>query len=80
VLPEREARKETTMGDKVYKKIRVTGCSEKSLESAIEAAVEKASKSVHGMGWFEMTEVRGAIKDGKVGEWQVSVDIGFKLD
>ena len=68
------------MGEKVYKKIRVTGCSDKSIERAIEAAVERASKSVHGMGWFELTEIRGAVKDGGVSEWQVSVDIGFKLD
>ena len=54
------------MSEKVYKKIRVTGCSDKSIERAIEAAVERASKSVHGMGWFELTEIRGAVKDGGV--------------
>ena len=68
------------MGTKVYKKITVTGCSEESYKHAIEAAIEKAGASVHGMAWFEVTEMRGAIKDGKPCEWQATVDVGFKVD
>ena len=68
------------MGDKVYKKIRVTGCSTKSIEKAVEIAVAKAGESLHGMAWFEVTEIRGAIGDGKPAEWQVSVDVAFKID
>jgi dodecin len=68
------------MGDKVYKKIRVTGCSTKSIEKAVEVALEKAGESLHGMGWFEVTEIRGAIADGKATEWQVSLDVAFKID
>ncbi len=68
------------MSTKVFKKITVTGCSEESYKQAIEAAVEKASESVHGMAWFEVTEMRGAIKDGKPSEWQATVDVAFKVD
>ena len=68
------------MGTKVFKKITVTGCSEQSYKEAIEAAVEKAAESVHGMAWFEVTEMRGAIQDGKPCEWQATVDVGFKVD
>jgi flavin-binding protein dodecin len=68
------------MADKVYKKIRVTGCSTESIEKAVEIAVVKSSASVHGMAWFEVTEIRGAIADGKPAEWQVSVDVAFKVD
>jgi flavin-binding protein dodecin len=32
------------------------------------------------MCWFEVTETRGAIKDGKVAEWQVTLKIGFKIE
>jgi flavin-binding protein dodecin len=68
------------MPDKVYKKISVTGCSSDSIEKAIEVAVAKSEESVHGMAWFEVTEVRGALAEGKVAEWQVTIDIGFKVD
>lgn len=68
------------MSTKVFKKITVTGCSEQSYEEAIEAAVAKAAESVHGMAWFEVTEMRGAIQDGKPCEWQATVDVGFKVD
>ena len=68
------------MSKKVYKQITVTGCSDDSYEEAIEAAVEKAGESVHGMAWFEVTDMRGAVKDGKISEWQATVDVGFKVD
>ena len=68
------------MSTKVYKRITVTGCSTESYERAIEAAITKAAETVHGMGWFEVTELRGAIADGKPSEWQATVDVGFKVD
>ena len=68
------------MADKVFKKIRVVGCSSESVEKAVELAVAKTGESVRGMGWFEVIETRGAIADGKVTEWQVSIDVGFKVD
>jgi flavin-binding protein dodecin len=30
--------------------------------------------------WFEVTQVRGHIKDGKVAHWQVGLKIGMRLD
>jgi len=68
------------MADRVYKKIRLTGCSTESIEKAVEAALSRSADSVHGMAWFEVTEVRGAIAEGKPAEWQVSVDVAFKVD
>jgi len=68
------------MSEKVYKKVELVGCSEVSVEKAVEAAVAKAAKSLHGLSWFEIKEVRGAIRDGKPSEWQVTLDAGFKLD
>jgi dodecin len=68
------------MSDKVYKKIDVVGCSPVSIEKAVEAAVAKASESLRGLSWFELKEVRGAVKDGKPTEWQVTLQLGFKLD
>ena len=68
------------MSDKVYKRIELVGCSTESVEKAVEAAIAKASESLHALSWFEITEVRGAIRDGKPSEWQVTLTAGFKLD
>lgn len=64
----------------VYKKIEITGSSTSSIEDAIKNAIAHAAKSVRGMRWFEVTETRGDINDGKVYHWQVTVKIGFTLD
>lgn len=64
----------------VYKKIDVVGTSTQSFADATRVAVEEASKSVKHMNWFEVAEMRGAIKDGKVSEFQVTVRIGFKIE
>jgi dodecin len=68
------------MGDKVFKKVRIVGCSAKGYEPAIQAAVAKVSESIHGASWFEVVELRGAIRDEKVIEYQVTLDLGFKVD
>ena len=64
----------------VYKKIEVVGTSSKSFASAAETAVEKAAESLHGLNWFEVTEMRGRIDGGKIVEFQVAMRIGLKLD
>jgi flavin-binding protein dodecin len=64
----------------VYKKIEVVGTSKVSLAEAVKAAVAEAGKSLRHMSWFEVVEQRGAIKDGKVLEFQVTVKVGFKVE
>ncbi len=68
------------MSNHVYKQIELTGSSSKSIEDAVNLAVEKASKSVRNMRWFEVTDTRGYIENGKVAYWQVTVKIGFTLE
>ena len=68
------------MADKVFKKITVTGCSSESYEKAIEVAVEKASESLRGVAWFEVTEFRGGLGGDGAIEWQATVEVAFKVD
>ena len=63
-----------------YKKIEVVGTSSKSVADAIKSAVSGASKSVRNVSWFEVAEIRGAVKGGEVSEFQVTVRIGFKVE
>jgi len=64
----------------VYKKLEVIGTSTDSFATAAAGAVEKAAESLHGLHWFEVTEMRGKIADGKISEYQVSLKLGLKLD
>lgn len=68
------------MTDHVYKILELTGSSTKDVETAVRNAVAKAAKSVRNMQWFEVTDTRGHIADGKVAHWQVTVKIGFTLE
>ena len=64
----------------VYKITEVVGTSAVSFEEAVQSAVAEASKTVRQLGWFQVVEQRGHIKDGKVDEFQVILKIGFKIE
>ncbi|MEQ8676473.1 MAG: dodecin family protein [Aggregatilineales bacterium] len=68
------------MTDHIYKKIELTGSSATSIEDAVNNAVERASKTIRNMRWFEVIETRGYIDENKVAYWQVTIKIGFTLD
>ena len=68
------------MDSHVYKTIQVTGTSTSTADDAVQAAVERAALTVHNLKWFKVTETRGYIKDGKIAQWQVSIDLGFALE
>ena len=64
----------------VYKKIEIVGSSQNGFEEAVQNALARAKKTVRSMRWFEVTETRGYVDNGKVGEWQVTLKIGFTLE
>jgi flavin-binding protein dodecin len=68
------------MNEHTYKSIELTGTSAKSVEEAVNNAIQKASETVRNMRWFTMEEVRGVIDGGMVRQWQVTVKVGFTLD
>jgi flavin-binding protein dodecin len=64
----------------VFKIIDLTGTSTNSIEDAVQTAITIAGKTVRNMSWFEVVETRGAIKENKVHEWQVTLRIGFRIE
>ncbi len=68
------------MSHHVYKTLDLVGSSPKSIEDAVEGAIARAGKTVRNMRWFEVTDTRGHIENGKHGYWQVGLRIGFTLE
>jgi flavin-binding protein dodecin len=68
------------MSDHVYKYIELTGSSESGIEDACARAIAKASETVRNIRWFEVTDTRGHVEDGKIAHWQVTIKLGFTLE
>ena len=68
------------MKNHVYKILEIVGSSETSIEEAISSAIRHANKTVRNMDWFEVTQTRGHIENGKIGHYQVTLKIGFTLE
>jgi flavin-binding protein dodecin len=70
---------ERPMMDKTYKLIELVGVSDQSSEDAIQTAIARAGQSLKGIDWFEVTEIRGLVRDGRVSQFQVKLKVGFRL-
>jgi flavin-binding protein dodecin len=68
------------VSDHVYKTVEITGSSTEGVTQAIDRAIGKASATLRGLDWFEVTEIRGHVEDGAVAHYQVTLKIGFKLE
>ena len=68
------------MSEHIYKILELVGSSQDGIEAAVKNALTRAGKTVRNMRWFEVTETRGHIEDGKIDHWQVTVKVGFTLD
>jgi flavin-binding protein dodecin len=64
----------------VFKKVEIVGTSPTSFADAVKAAVAEASKTIRHISWFEVIEQRGSVRDGNVNEFQVTINVGFKLE
>lgn len=56
------------------------GSSGESIEKAIETALGRANKTLRNLDWFEVKELRGLVEGGKVKAYQVTLEVGFRLE
>ncbi len=68
------------MTDNIYKLVELVGSSEAGIEDAIERAIKKASESLRHLRWFEVTNVRGHLENGRVAHYQVTIKAGFTIE
>jgi flavin-binding protein dodecin len=66
--------------DHTYKITEIVGTSPDSVQQAVRNAVSRASQTLRNLDWFEVTEIRGYIKDGEVNHFQVGLKVGFRME
>lgn len=63
-----------------YEMIEIVGTSTESVSAAIASGLERASRTLRRFDWFEVTEVRGRIDEHRIGEFQVGLKVGVRLE
>jgi dodecin len=77
LLPkEREA-----MNGHVYGMSEIVGTSTQGVDDAIRVGVQRAARTVRGLDWFEVTDIRGHLAaDGEIEHFQVTLKVGFRME
>ncbi len=68
------------MSDHIYRVTEVVGSSSESVQQAIRNGIERVSRTVRNVEWFETTEIRGRVENGEITAFQVGLKVGFRLD
>lgn len=68
------------MTNHVYKLVELVGSSTAGTDDAIRNAIETAALTIRNIDWFEVTESRGHVKDGKIAHYQVTLKVGFRVE
>lgn len=68
------------MANHVYRITEIVGTSPDSVDAAITAGIDRAAQTLRGLDWFEVTQIRGHLADGKIAHYQVGLKVGFRID
>jgi flavin-binding protein dodecin len=69
------------MSDNVYSISEIVGTSHESIEDAVRTALERASRTLRNLDWFEVAEIRGNIGDnGAIDHFQITLKVGFRME
>ncbi|MCM0618930.1 dodecin [Nocardioides bruguierae] len=68
------------MTDRTYRVTEIVGTSPDGIDQAIRNGISRASKTLRHIDWFEMTQVRGHVRDGEIEHFQVGLKVGFRLE
>ena len=68
------------MSSNVYGLSEIVGTSHEGVDDAIRVGVRRAASTIRGLDWFEVTDIRGAMNDGSIAWYQVTMKVGFRLD
>lgn len=64
-----------------FKMLKLVGESSQGIEHAVETALSKAGESVREQSWAHIVDLRANLgSQGAVEAWQVTLEVGFKVD
>jgi len=68
------------MSNRTYRVTEIVGTSPDGVDQAIRNGIERATQTLRHLDWFEVTQIRGRVKDSGVEHVQVGMKIGFRLE
>ncbi len=68
------------MTNNTYRVTEIVGSSHEGLDAAIRNAVQRAAQTLRNLDWFEVTQVRGQLENGRIEHYQVGLKVGFRLE
>lgn len=68
------------MSEHTYRVTEIVGTSPEGVDAAIKNGITRASQTLRGLDWFEVTQVRGHLEDGQIAHYQVGMKVGFRLE
>ena len=68
------------MTNRTYRVTEIVGTSDEGLDAAIRNGITRAAETLRHLDWFEVTEIRGHIREGQVDHVQVGMKVGFRLE
>ncbi|MDA2812935.1 dodecin family protein [Nocardiopsis sp. RSe5-2] len=68
------------MSEHTYRVTEIVGTSHEGVDQAIRNGIERAQQTLRGLDWFEVTQVRGHLEDGRIAHYQVGLKLGFRLE
>ena len=68
------------MTDHVYRVTEIVGTSPDGIDQAVRNGIERATRTLRHLDWFEVQDIRGQLVDGAVAHWQVTVKLGFRME
>jgi hypothetical protein len=68
------------MAKHVYRVTEIVGTSPDNVDDAIRNGIGRANQTLRNLDWFEVTEIRGALDNGLVAHYQVTMKVGFRLE
>ena len=68
------------MSNHTYRITEIVGTSPDGVDAAIRSGISRVNQTLHGLDWFEVTNIRGHLQDGEISHFQVGLKVGFRLD
>lgn len=68
------------MTDRTYRVTELVGTSKDGIDQAIRNGITRAGETLRHIDWFEVTEIRGHVRDNEIDHFQVGIKVGFRLE